>query len=93
MKRLTVRGLDVALLRHLRALARAESVSMSAAAILLMRRGAGLPEPREGQREASRWLDRYVGTMSQQEDEELRESIAFMDAMDLAQRSQENREE
>jgi hypothetical protein len=82
MTQLTVRGFDRALERQLKKLAKEMGVSLSQAAIELMRRGAGLepqggPPPRIGPA-----IDRFVGTLSQDDAAALEKAVEQFEAID-----------
>ena len=64
MKQLTLRGLDKGLERKLRETARAEGVSLNRAALLLMRRGAGVKVPPGESNTVGNSLDHFIGTWS-----------------------------
>lgn len=65
MTQLTVRGFDAALERRLREVARSEGISLSQAAVKLMRQGAGL-EP-EAHDQVGTSLDWLFGSWSAEE--------------------------
>jgi plasmid stability protein len=62
MDQLTIRGFDAALVERLRAEAARDGVSLSRAAIRLMRRGAGLDERAQPAQTVGRSLDHLMGT-------------------------------
>lgn len=80
---LTVRGFDPSLERRLRELARERDLSLNRAALLLMRRGAGLTAPpTEDATPIGRGLDRFVGLWSREDESELLEAVAPLDEID-----------
>ena len=82
MKQLTLRGLDPALERRLRELAGELQISLNRAALLLMRRGAGLIETRRPDREVGGALDSFIGIWSRQQEAELLEAIEPLEQID-----------
>ncbi len=94
MKQLTLRGFDDELARRLEAIARGRSISLNRAALLLMRRGAGLAPAAErrvdwltndGPAEArtiGSALDKFVGVWSEEEEREFLRSIEKIDQVD-----------
>lgn len=81
MRQLTIRGFDLELEQTIRSLARREGISMNKAALRLLRRGADLLENREGGRIGMR-LNKYAGTMTDEEASELLGSIAQTEQID-----------
>lgn len=73
MEQLTVRGFDPELAQALKDLSRREGLSLSQAAVRLMREGAGLNT--KGRKLVGNRLDRFIGTMTQEEEEELFETL------------------
>jgi hypothetical protein len=76
MDQLSLRGFDKELARRIRELARREHVSLNKAALLLMRRGAGLVDPAPSQATVGDALDAFIGRWSRADEERLLESIA-----------------
>lgn len=81
---LSVRGFDKELERRIRALARREGLSLNQAALLLMRRGAGLVESAEAAASVGAALDAFVGRWSSEDERAFLESIAPLGAVDEA---------
>lgn len=82
MDQLTVRGFDPELERRLRELAEREGLSLSQAAVRLLRRGAGMePVPPEVTRVGTS-LDALFGVWSEEEGEEFEEALAPTRAID-----------
>ena len=84
MKQLTLRGFDDRLKDRLEALARERSISLNKAALLLMRRGAGLAAEDGvvsggGATPIGSGLDRFIGVWSADDEREFLESIASLD--------------
>ena len=75
MKQLTLRGFDSALERRLRELADEMQISLNRAALLLMRRGAGLMEIRRPEEEVGEALDSFIGVWSDEQEAELLEAV------------------
>jgi len=81
MIRLSIRVSDKHLERHLRAVARREGVSLSKAACILMRKGAGFA----GQGESSpigAALDRFIGSWTEEDEQEVLTSIGDFETVD-----------
>jgi hypothetical protein len=81
---LSLRGFDKELERKLRDVARRERVSFNKAALLLMRRGAGLTEGAAPQTGVGNALDRFIGRWSEADEKRVLESIAACEAVDEA---------
>lgn len=85
MKQLTLRGFDEELAARLERLASERSISLNRAALLLMRRGAGL-----GASEADlpvetaigSALDKFIGVWTQAEERDFLQSIEGLDQID-----------
>jgi hypothetical protein len=84
MDQLSLRGFDKELARRIRELARREHVSMNKAALLLMRRGAGLLEPGRESASVGDALDRFIGRWSAADERRLLASIAPCETVDEA---------
>ena len=82
MKQLTIRGFDLALQKHLHKLAQEEGLSLNKAALLLLRRGAGLDSPKPAANEVGDTLDHLIGTWSQEEEEAFLQAISPLDQVD-----------
>ncbi len=82
MKQLTVRGFDKDLERRLRELARAEGVSFSQAALLLLREGAGLESPRRRANVVGESLDALIGSWTRDEEAAFLEAIAAFEEIE-----------
>ena len=82
MQQLTVRGFDSELERRLRQLAERQGLSLSQAAVRLMRLGAGLtPEPR-ARDVIGHSLDPFFDTWTAEEEREFLESIDSCEQID-----------
>lgn len=83
MNQLTLRGFDRALDRRVRELARRHGISRNRAALLLLRRGAGL-EPAEADptRRVGEALDRFIGTWSAREEQAVLEAASVFETVD-----------
>ncbi len=82
MNQLTIRGFGPELENRLRALAESEGISLNQAALRLLRAGAGLlmrtiPTCRIGNE-----LDRFIGTWTNEEAEELAKAVHDFEAID-----------
>lgn len=82
MRQLTIRGFDLELEQRIKRLARREGISMNKAALRLLRAGAGLGDSSAGAHRIGSRLDKYVGTMSNEEARELLDSIAACERID-----------
>lgn len=82
MRQMTIRGLDVELEQSIKMLAHREGISLNKAALRLLRAGAGLGESTAGAQRIGTRLDKYVGTMTEGEAQELMASIADCQRMD-----------
>jgi len=76
MDHLSLRGIDKELERRLREVARREHVSLNKAALLVLRRGAGLLESGPSPAAIGDALDRFIGRWSASEEKRLLGSIA-----------------
>lgn len=84
MNQLSVRGFDKDLERKLREVAQRERVSFNKAALLLMRRGAGLEEAGGAPAAVGNALDAFIGRWSEADERELLDSIAACEVVDEA---------
>lgn len=84
MNQLSVRGFDKELERKLSDLARRERVSFNKAALLLMRRGAGLVEAAGSPAVVGDALDAFIGRWSEADEKRLLDSIASCEVVDEA---------
>lgn len=76
MDQLSLRGFDEELERRIRDLARREHISLNKAALLLMRRGAGLVDPAPSEAIVGDALDRFIGRWSTADEKRLLDSIS-----------------
>ncbi len=84
MDHLSLRGFDKELERRLRELARREHVSLNKAALLLLRRGAGLLESGQSSAAIGDALDRFIGSWSMADERRFLKSIASCESVDEA---------
>ncbi len=84
MDHLSLRGFDKELERRIRELARRESVSLNKAALLLLRRGAGLVEAGPSAAAIGDALDRFIGSWSAADEKRLLQSISALATVDEA---------
>ena len=82
MKQLTLRGFDARLERCLHELARERRISLNRAALLLMRRGAGLAGASGTVRIVGPALDSFIGVWSREQENELLDAIGPLDQID-----------
>jgi hypothetical protein len=76
MDQLSLRSFDKELARRIKELARREHVSLNKAALLLMRRGAGLVESSPSSMVVGDSLDRFIGRWSAADEKRLLRTIA-----------------
>ncbi len=83
---LSLRGFDRNLDRAIRDLARAQKVSRNKAALLLLRKGAGLDDPEEVRRPKAKTigntLDRFFGIWTKEEARRFDAAVAFFEQVD-----------
>lgn len=82
MEQLTVRGFDSELERRLRELAEREGLSLSQAALRLLRRGAGLEPLPVGTTHVGHALDAFFGVWSDDEARAFEEALAPTERID-----------
>lgn len=82
MEQLSVRGFDKELARRLRQLARTDRISLNKAALILMRRGAGLVESPDASATVGDALDAFIGKWSAEDERRLLDSITACEAVD-----------
>ena len=81
MTQLTVRGFDEALARRIREVAKAGGLSLNQAAVLLLRRGAGLA-PAEAAARVGDSMKALIGTWSRDEEAEFRRAVRPFEEVD-----------
>lgn len=82
MNQLSLRGFDKELARRIRELARRERVSLNKAALLLMRRGAGIGDEKTHAAAIGGALDDFIGTWSAADEKRFLESIEVFETVD-----------
>jgi hypothetical protein len=82
MNQLSLRGFDKELSRRIRELARREGVSLNKAALLLMRRGAGIAGEVVPDSAIGDALDEFIGTWSAADERHLLKSIEPFETVD-----------
>jgi hypothetical protein len=82
MNQLTLRGFDPQLERCLRDLAREREISLNKAALLLLRRGAGLEQPTGAAGAVESALDSFVGVWSESDEREFLASLEGLEQVD-----------
>lgn len=82
MTQLTIRGFDPELERALRRLAQEEGISLSRAAIRLMRQAAGLGQQHKTRDIIGTSLDRFIGTWSTQRARQVTEAVKDLEHVD-----------
>jgi len=84
VNRLSLRGFDKELERRIRELARRERLSLNKAALLLLRRGAGLDESVDSLPTVGNALDQFIGRWSAADERRVLEGIASCEMVDEA---------
>lgn len=84
MDQLSLHGFDKELADRIRELAGREQISLNEAALLLMRRGAGLSDPTLPQAPVGDALDSFIGRWSSAEEKHLLDSLAPFETVDEA---------
>ncbi len=82
MTQLTIRGFDEQLHARLEALARERHISLNKAALLLMRRGAGLDVEGRPQNVVGDGLDAFIGSWTREDETRFLESIETLGQID-----------
>jgi len=82
MKQLTIRGFDEELRERLERLARERGISLNKAALLLLRRGAGLGTDDRPPHVVGDALDEFVGSWTPDEERRFLESIDVLEQVD-----------
>jgi len=82
MDQFSLHGFDEQLERRLKELASKEGVSLKDAALMLLKRGAGLAGSEQPSTPIGNRLDRFIGRWSQADEESFLESIAACEAVD-----------
>jgi hypothetical protein len=82
MNQLSLRGFDKHLERHLRDLAKREGISLNKAALMLMKKGAGLSDATQSSSAIGNALDHFIGSWSEAEEREVLEGIAQFETVD-----------
>jgi hypothetical protein len=82
LKQLTVRGFDPELERRLRRLAREEKISLTCAAIRLMRKGAGLDGESRVGRPIGKALDRFFGNWTDEQADAIERAVEDFEVID-----------
>ena len=79
---LTIRGFDVELEARLERVAQERGLSMNRAALLLMRRGAGLTEEGDEARTIGPSLDRFIGSWDAERERQVLEAVEHFESID-----------
>ena len=79
---ITLRGLDAETDRRVRDLASRLRISLNKAAVMLIRKGAGLREDDSGPEVVGKSLDWFIGSWSREDEAELLDSIREMEQID-----------
>lgn len=82
MNQLTLRGFDSSLKRRLEQLAREREISLNRAALLLLRRGAGLETTANAAGAIGNALDSFVGVWTEEDEREFLDSIESLERVD-----------
>ncbi len=79
MNQLTIRGFEDDLRREIEALARERGISLNKAAVLLIRRGAGLDDDRAHAKVVGDTLDEFIGSWLPEDESEFLGNIEAME--------------
>jgi len=79
---ITVRGLDAETERRVRDLASRLRISLNKAAVMLIRKGAGLRDEDSGPEVVGTLLDSFIGSWSHEDEANLLDSIRQMEQID-----------
>jgi hypothetical protein len=82
MKQLTIRGFDEELQHKLQQVAKREGLSLNKAALLLLRRGAGLDQNKDQTEVIGNSLDDFIGSWSEEQERELLEAVQIFERID-----------
>ena len=82
MNQLTIRGFGDDLRHAIEALAREQGISLNRAAVLLIRRGAGLADERVHANVVGDSLDEFIGSWTAEDEAEFLGSIEAMEQID-----------
>ena len=82
MNQLSLRGFEKELARRIRELARREHISLNKAALLLMRRGAGIGEETTSESTVGNALDEFIGVWSAADEKRFLQSIEIFETVD-----------
>ena len=82
MNQLTIRGFGDDLQHEIEALARERGISLNRAAVLLIRRGAGLDDDRAHAKGIGDSLDEFIGSWTEEDEAEFLGSIEAMEQID-----------
>lgn len=82
MRQLSVRGFDADLERKVRETAQRERVSLNKAALLLLRKGAGLQPTGKSDQTVGNSLDHLIGKWTREEAREFLETIEPLEQID-----------
>lgn len=82
MKQLSLRGFDRDLERRLKDLARSQGISLNKAALVLLRKGAGLEEARARKNIVGDSLDHLIGKWSKEEEQAILEATKVFEQID-----------
>jgi hypothetical protein len=84
MNQLSIRGFDKELERRLREVARERDISLNKAAILLLRKGAGLDDPNRRTNQVGDSLDGFIGSWTAEDEAELLRDLGIFERIDKA---------
>jgi len=82
MKQLSLRGFDPLLEKRIREIARSRNISLNKAALLLMRKGAGLENPAANDHIVGDSLDHLIRKWPEKEEREFLRSIQAFERID-----------
>ncbi len=82
MNQLTIRGFDDDLRREIEAISRERGISLNRAAVLLIRRGAGLEDEGADSKIIGASLDEFIGSWTAEDEAEFLGTIEAMEQID-----------
>ena len=79
---LTIRGLDAETEARLRGIAENRGISLNKAAILLMRKGAGVKHDQAGPEVVGHSLDAFIGSWTHEAEAEILQAVSDLNTLD-----------
>jgi hypothetical protein len=82
LNQLTLRGLDPRILAEIERVAKANDISLNKAALSLLKRGAGIGDPRDTPNRIGNSLDRFIGTWTAEQASAFSRSLESLEKVD-----------